>query len=152
MSAMQEAQRMRGSGPPAQAAGSAPADHGQPNHASLPIVGPAATGEQLQVKGYWGTTPISISFNPEESGEQFFQAFLRWAKRRGRGGEVDRSRIMLWLKANKEMSDDAAQDVSLELDELEDLWATTVAWIHENKSAQAPHLYATVQMIEMEDG
>ncbi|KAI4605743.1 hypothetical protein J4E83_010406 [Alternaria metachromatica] len=152
VSAMREAQLMRASEPPAQAAQSAPVNDGQPSHATLPAAGPAATGGQLQLKGLWGTTPISISFNPEESGETFFQVFLRWAKRRGRGGEVDRSRMILWLKANKEMSDDAAQDLSLDLDELENLWATTVAWIHENKSAQAPHLYATVQMIEMEDG
>ncbi|KAI4611069.1 uncharacterized protein J4E87_010588 [Alternaria ethzedia] len=152
MSAMQEAQRIRGHEPPAHSAQTAPAILGRPNHATLPIASQAATSGQLQVRGFWGTTPISISFNPEESGEQFFQAFLRWAKRRGRGSEVDRSRMMLWLKANKDMSDDAAQDVSLDLDELENLWDTTVAWIHENKSAKAPHLYATVQMIEMEDG
>ncbi|KAI4950341.1 hypothetical protein J4E91_004998 [Alternaria rosae] len=152
VSTMHEAERMRASEPPAQTARSAPADHGQPNHTTLPIAGPTASSGQLQVNGFWGTTPISISFNPDESGEKFFQAFLRWAKRRGRGGDMDRSRMILWLKANKDMSDDAAQDLSLDHDELENLWATAVAWIHEHKSIKAPHLFATVEMVVMEDG
>jgi len=149
---MREAKRMRESEPTVLPAQSRHTDHGQPSETITLATSQGASSAQLQVNGFWDATPISMFFNPDESGEKFFQAFQRWAVRRKRGGHVDRGRMTLWLKASKGMSDDAAQDVSLDQDDLENLWATTVAWIHENKSAKAPHLYATVEMIEMEDG
>ena len=149
---MREAKRPRESEPTAPSAQSRHTDHGQPGGTATLAAGQGVPSAQLQVNGFWGTTPISMAFNPDESGEKFFQAFQRWAVRRRRGGDVDRSRMTLWLKASKDMSDEAAQDLSLDQDDLENLWATTVAWIHENKSANAPHLYATVEMVEMEDG
>jgi hypothetical protein len=149
---MRNAQLRHEPEPPTPAIQSTNLDNGQPSHITSPAAGQAATSSQLQVNGFWGTTPISMSFNPDESGEKFFQAFHRWAVKRKRGNDVDRSRMTLWLKADKHMSDDAAQDLSLDYNELENLWATAVAWMHENKSTKAPHLYATVEIVEIEDG
>jgi len=149
---MREAKRPRESEPTAPSAPSRHTDHGQPSETATFATAQGVPSAQLQVNGFWGATPISMFFNPNESGEKFFQAFLRWAVKRKRSGDVDRSRMTLWLKANKTMPDDAAQDLSLDYDELENLWATAVAWIHENKSDKAPHLYATVEMMQIEDG
>jgi hypothetical protein len=98
--------------------------------------------------GLWGRMPISMSFDPGGSGEEFFQAFQRWATQRKRGENLDRQRLTMLLRANEDVPEEEAYFLSLDEGELEKLWKTAARWIRKNKSSEAPHLYATVEMAE----
>ncbi|KAF2657479.1 hypothetical protein K491DRAFT_714501 [Lophiostoma macrostomum CBS 122681] len=114
-------------------------------HTSTPLQGQASLSDQIQVSGFWGKTPIKMSFDPDAPGEAFYQAFYQWAVRRKRDGDLERHRMTLWLKASKNMPHEEAYDLRLEEDELENFWESAVDWIQENKNPKAPHLYATVE-------
>lgn len=121
-------------------------DHGQQTHTTTPLAAQGSSSGQLQVTGLWDKTPIKMSFDTDAPGETFYQAFHQWAVRRNRGGDVERHRMTLWLKASKKTPDEEAYELSLKEGELEDYWETAVDWIQENKSSKVPHLYATVRL------
>ena len=121
-------------------------DHGQPIHTTTPLSAQGPSSGQLQVIGLWDKTPIKMSFDPNAPGEAFYQAFHQWAVRRKRGGDLERHRMTLWLKASKSTPDFEAYELSLKEGDLEELWETAIDWIQENKSSKAPHLYATVEL------
>ncbi|KAG9187074.1 hypothetical protein G6011_04945 [Alternaria panax] len=121
-------------------------DHGQPTQTTSPLAPQGRSSGQIQVTGQWDKTPIKLSFDPDASGEAFYQTFFQWAVKRKRGADLDRERTTLWLKASKATPDTQAYDLELKEDELEELWNTAVEWIQENKNTKAPHLYATVEM------
>jgi hypothetical protein len=138
--ALRDMQRMHTGDP------STPASYGQPNHTNTPLAAHESSSGQLQVMGLWDKTPIQMSFDPNDSGEAFYQAFHQWAVRRKRGGDLERHRMTLWLKASKKTPDNEALEISLEEGKLEQLWEMAVDWIQEHKSPKAPHLFATVEL------
>jgi hypothetical protein len=121
-------------------------DHGQPIHTTTPLSAQGPSSGQLQVIGLWDKTPIKMAFDPDAPGEVFYQAFVQWAVRRKRDGDLERHRMTLWLKASKNTPDAEAYELSLKEGELEEFWETAIDWIQENKSLKAPHLYATVEL------
>ncbi|KAB2099834.1 hypothetical protein AG0111_0g11992 [Alternaria gaisen] len=60
--------------------------------------------------------------------------------------DLDRQRVTLWLKPNKNAPDDEAYELGLEESTLEILWEGAVQWIQENKNPKAPHIFATVEI------
>ncbi|KAF2004051.1 hypothetical protein P154DRAFT_65676 [Amniculicola lignicola CBS 123094] len=144
--ALRDTQRMHAAEPSAPAPHSRHINHGQPTHTTTPLAPQGPSSGQLQVVGLWDKTPIKMSFDPDAPGESFYQAFYQWAERRKRGGDLERHRMTLWLKASKNTPDGEAYELGLKEGELEELWETAVDWIQENKSPKAPHLYATVEI------
>jgi hypothetical protein len=65
--------------------------------------------------------------------------------KRERVDDLDRQRMTLMLKANKDAPNDGAYELGLEESDLEVFWETAVEWILENKNPKAPHLFATVK-------
>jgi hypothetical protein len=96
--------------------------------------------------GLWDNTPIKMTFDPDASGEAFYQAFHQWAVRRERDGDLERQRMTLFIKASRSTSEKEAFDLCLEEGELEELWETAVEYIQDNKRPKAPHLYVTVKI------
>jgi hypothetical protein len=121
-------------------------DHGQATNTTMSPAAQGLSSGQLQVSGLWDKTPIKMSLDPEASGEVFYQEFCKWASRRNRNGDIERTKMTLWLKANKNARDDEAYELSLKEGELEDFWEEAIDWIQDNKNPKAPHLYATVQL------
>jgi hypothetical protein len=121
-------------------------DHGQANNITTPSAAQGLSSGQLQVSGLWDKTPIKMSLDPDASGEVFYQDFCKWASRRNRDGDIERNKMTLWFKSNKNTRDDEAYDLSLNEHELEDLWEDAISWIQDHKNPRAPHLYATVEL------
>lgn len=121
-------------------------NHRQQTQKTTPLASQEPSSGQLQVIGLWDKTPIKMSFDPDASGETFYQAFHQWAVRRQRDGDLERHRMTLWLKTNKGTHDNEAYELSLKEGDLEELWEAAVDWIQENKNPKAPHLYATVEL------
>ncbi|KAF1960876.1 hypothetical protein CC80DRAFT_590195 [Byssothecium circinans] len=140
--AFRDTQRMHEAEPTAPAPHPRHIDHGQPTHTTTPFAAQGSTASDRLV----GQNTNEMSFDPDASGEAFYQAFHQWAVRRKRGGDLERHRMTLWLKASKNTPEDEAYELSLNEGELEELWETAVDWIRENKSPKAPHLYATVEL------
>jgi hypothetical protein len=122
-------------------------DRGQPTQMATPPAAQGPSSGQLQVTGWWDKTPVKMSFDPNGTGTDFYQAFHQWAAKRNRG-EFDRQRMTLWLKASKTTPDEEAYEIELKEDELEEpeLWKAAQEWIHDNKNPKPPHLYVTVEM------
>ncbi|KAI4641876.1 uncharacterized protein J4E79_011647 [Alternaria viburni] len=146
--AIHELQRMRGSEPPAQAAPSAPVNHSQQGSAPIPITSQGNPSDELEIEGYWGRMPISMSVDISSSGEQFFQAFQCMAIDRKRGDNFDRQRVAMLLRADEEGPEEEAYRVSLDQGTLEKRWKMIVKWIRKNKNSEEPHLYATVEIAD----
>ncbi|KAI4911384.1 uncharacterized protein J4E92_010197 [Alternaria infectoria] len=146
--AMHEVQRMRGSEPPAQVAPSAPANYSPQSDAPIPIPSQGDPSDELEIEGYWGRMPISMSVDISGSGEQFFQAFQCMAIDRKRGDNLDRQRLAVWLRADEDGPEDEAYYVSLDQGALEKRWKMVVRWIRKNKNSEEPHLYATVEIAD----
>ena len=92
--------------------------------------------------------PISMSFDLGGSGEQFFQAFQRWATQRKRGDNLDRQRLTMLLRSDEDVPEEEAYYIALDQSELEKRWRMAVKWIRKNKSSEEPHLYATVEITD----
>jgi len=146
--AMQELQRTRGSEPPVHAAASAPAKQSQQSDAPIPIPSQGDPNDELEIEGYWGRMPISMSVDISGSGEQFFQAFQCMAIDRKRGDNLDRPRLAILLRADEEGPEEEAYRVSLDQGALEKRWKMVVRWIRKNKNSEEPHLYATVDFAD----
>ncbi|KAI4606900.1 hypothetical protein J4E80_009979, partial [Alternaria sp. BMP 0032] len=146
--AMHEVQRMRASEPPVQAAPSAPAHHTQRNDAPIPTADQGDPCDELELEGYWGRMPISMSVDISGSGEQFFQAFQCMAIDRKRGDNLDRQKLAILLRADEEGPEEEAYRVSLDQGALEKRWKLVVRWIRKNKNSEEPHLYATVEIAD----
>jgi len=144
--AFPDTQRMHEAEPSAHVPHPRHIDHRQPTHTTTPLASQGPSSGQLQVAGLWDKTPIKMSFDPDASGEVFYQAFHQWAVRRKRDSDLDRHRVTLWLKASKSTPDFEAYELSLKEGDLEELWETAIDWIQENKSPKAPHLYAIVEL------
>ncbi|OAK96944.1 hypothetical protein IQ06DRAFT_48559 [Phaeosphaeriaceae sp. SRC1lsM3a] len=143
---LRDTQRMHEADRVFPAAQSRPIDHGQPSHMATPVAAEEPTKGQLQVTGLWDKTPIKFLIDLDASGEAFYQAFLQWASRRKRDGEVQRDRMTVYLRTNKQTPENEAYELSLKQSELEELWQAAVDWIQENKSVKAPNLYATIEL------
>ncbi|CAG5142324.1 uncharacterized protein ALTATR162_LOCUS1129 [Alternaria atra] len=144
--ATRDSQREPVAGSSAPAAHSRHRDHPQPTDTTTFQVPQAPSSSQIQVTGLWDNTPIKMTFDPDASGEAFYQAFHQWAVRRERDGDLERQRMTLFIKASKSTSEKEAFDLCLEEGELEELWETAVEYIQDNKRSKAPHLYVTVKM------
>jgi len=140
--------RSQGYEPPVQAAPTAPASHSQQRDASIPIASQGDSSDELEIEGYWGRMPISMSVDISGSGEQFFQAFQCIAIDRKRGDNLDRQRLAMLLRADEEGPDEEAYRVSLDQGALEKRWKMAVRWIRKNKNSEEPHLYATVEIAD----
>jgi hypothetical protein len=88
-------------------------DHGQATSTTMPPSAQELSGGQLQVSGLWDKTPIRMSLDPEASGEMFYQDFCKWASRRNRNNDIERNKMTLLFKANKNIPDNEAYDLSL---------------------------------------
>ena len=75
-------------------------------------------------------------------GEDFFKTFQRLVEKRK--GIFDRTNITIYLKKDKLTPSDEAYPLSLDVDDLEADWDTTVAWLQDNKRDKSPHVYGTV--------
>jgi hypothetical protein len=144
---MHDTQRMHVAEPSASAAHARHMNRGQSTQ-TVPPAAPDPSSGQLLMTGLWDNTPIKMLFDPDEAGVDFYQAFVQWAERRGRGGDLDRQRMTLLLKTSETTPDHEVYELELKESELEvpGLWKAAVAWIQKNKSPEAPHLYATVVM------
>jgi hypothetical protein len=143
--AMRDNQPMHTVDPSASATHPKHVNRDQPTQPVTPLATQEGSSGQLYVAGLWDKTPIQMSFDPKDTGEAFCQAFHQWAVKRKRGGDFDRERVTLWLKANKKIPDDEAYVLSLGVSDLEVLWEAAVEWIEEHKNPKAPHLFATVE-------
>ncbi|CAN9091511.1 unnamed protein product [Alternaria alternata] len=144
--AMRDSQRTHIAQPTGPSAQLRPTSRGQPTPTNNPLDNQEGTMGQLYVGGLWDKTPIKMSLNPSDTGEAFYQAFHQWAVDRKSVDDLDRQRVTLMLKANKNAPDDEAYELGLEESELEMLWEAAVEWIQENKNPKAPHIFATVKI------
>jgi hypothetical protein len=142
--AMRDNQTMHTVDPSASGAHPKPVDRDQRTHTTAPLATQEGSSSQLWVIGLWDKTPIKMAFDPSDTGEAFYQAFHQWAVRRKRGGDFDRQRMTLFLKANKNMPDEEAYDLGLGVSELEQFWKDAMEWVQENTAP--PQIYATVEM------
>ncbi|CAN9228686.1 unnamed protein product [Alternaria alternata] len=126
--AMRDNQTMHTVDPSASGAHPKPVDRDQRTHTTAPLATQEGSSTQLWVIGLWDKTPIKMAFDPSDTGEAFYQAFHQWAVRRKRGGDFDRQRMTLFLKANKNMPDEEAYDLGLGVSELEQFWKDAMEW------------------------
>lgn len=146
---MQAFQNSQGAHATEQASPAATVRHSTRGHQTspnTPLADQASSGGLLQVIGFWGNAMIRMSFDPDGSGEEFYQAFARWAQRRKPDSELERLRdkTVLVVKTSKDSEDD--WEIGLAQSELDSFWKTHVDWMQKNKSPTAPHLYATVEL------
>ncbi|PVH93651.1 hypothetical protein DM02DRAFT_695335 [Periconia macrospinosa] len=98
---------------------------------------------QLQVGGSWEKTQIKFAFDPEASGEAFWQSFYQWATQRKRDGQLERNRVTIQLRGSRNQEDDFFE-LPLNEDDIVGYWEEAIDWIQSNKRANTPHLFATI--------
>jgi hypothetical protein len=77
-------------------------------------------------------------------GEAFYDTFQQhFGKRKVIS---DRVELKIYLKSDKQSPDDEAYALSLDADELDADWETTVSWLEENKREKSPHIYGKVEI------
>ncbi|CBY01351.1 predicted protein [Plenodomus lingam JN3] len=94
----------------------------------------------------WGRTPILLWLDLCASGDAFFQAFQKLALQRKR--TLDRAETVLYLRQNKDGVDDEEYPLSLDEEELDADWGSTVAWLMENRRDKPPHIHGRVEVGE----
>jgi hypothetical protein len=149
--------------------------HMNPSPVEMQLTGPSPPPDQLTFKNYdvssslftdnyitgtskvtpssrirlsltYDATPINVWLDLDAPGEAFFQSFQQQCVKRMK--VLDRSGAFIWLKPNKHAPDDEAYALSLDEDELDADWETTVAWIKENRRDKSPHLFGVVMVGE----
>jgi len=76
--------------------------------------------------------------------DDFFQAFAEKAKKRKIMPE--RFSISIRLKNHKNMLDDESYDLSLDKEDLDADWETTLEWVNKHKRVDSPHIYGLIQI------
>jgi hypothetical protein len=108
--------------------------------------GKVPASSRIRLSLTWDATPINVWLDLHGRGEAFFHAFQQLCAKRK--GEFDRSRTLILLKPDKHAPEDEAYALSLDEDEMDADWETTVAWIEEHRRDKSPHLYGEVRVEE----
>jgi len=86
---------------------------------------------------------MAIWLDLRAPGETFYNAFHQLVEKRK--GIFERAMMTIYLKKDKQMPDDEAYPLSLDADNLEADWDTTVAWLEVNRRDKPPHVYGRVE-------
>lgn len=95
----------------------------------------------------WDVTTVNVWLDTGASGEAFYHNFQQQVGKRK--AISDRAMVRIYLRRDKNTPDDEVYELSLDEDELDADWETTVTWLEENKREKSPHIYGKV---EIDDG
>jgi hypothetical protein len=104
---------------------------------------------KIRLSLLWDMTPVNVWLDLGAPGEAFFKSFQQMVKKRKPLSE--RAMMTIYLKKDKHTPDDKAYALSLDEDDLDADWETTVTWLEENKRVKSPHIYGWVE-VENEEG
>ena len=82
--------------------------------------------------------------DPNAPAEDFFRVFQEQAERRR--SIPERSMIRICLKNDKNMPDEESYDLSLDEEDLDADWETTLEWLEGHKRDKSPHIYGVIQV------
>jgi hypothetical protein len=105
-----------------------------------------SASNRIRLSLIWDATWLTVGLDLDARCEAFFRAFQQLCVKRK--GEFDRSRTFILLKPDKHAPEDEAYALSLDEDEMNADWETTVAWIKEHRRDKSPHLYGEVRVEE----
>jgi hypothetical protein len=90
---------------------------------------------------------LNIWLDLSAHGEAFYKAFQQQAVKQ-RKNILDRATITIQLKKDRTVPDEAAYLLSLDEEDLEADWETTVEWLEANRRDKSPHIYGVVEIEE----
>ncbi|KAH7066426.1 hypothetical protein BKA63DRAFT_161502 [Paraphoma chrysanthemicola] len=106
--------------------------------------GQKPTSNRLRLNLVWDLTTVNVWLDTAAPGEAFYDTFQQhFGKRKV---IPDRTMLRIDLKCDKQCPDDQAYALSLDEDELDADWETTVSWLEENKRDKSPHIYGQVEI------
>jgi hypothetical protein len=120
-------------------------DHSQPTPAPIQVSGnnSETPNRKLRLSLKWDKTPVNLWLDLDGPAAAFFQALRDVSKRR----QVhDWDSLAIYLKTKSQSPGDIAYRLSLDAEELDADWETTVEWLEENKRDKTPHIYGSIEV------
>ena len=127
-------------------------EHPQPlHHSPLPTasahnVDQNTVTDRIRMNFLWEKTSMNVWLDMSAPGEAFFMTFQQLAEKRTR--IFDRAEVTIYLKKDKKTPDSEAYALSLDEEELQTDWETTLTWLEDNKRETPPHVFGWVQVGE----
>jgi hypothetical protein len=98
--------------------------------------------DRLRVNLQWEKTSTLIWLDMSAPAEAFFMTFQQLAEKKKK--LFNRADVTICLRKDKLDPDGEEHDLSLDEEELQTDWETTLAWLVENKRDTAPHIFGRV--------
>jgi hypothetical protein len=108
---------------------------------------PNQAADRMRLSLLWDATTLNIWLDLNAHGEAFYKAFQQQAVKQ-RKNILDRATITIQLKKDRTVPDEAAYLLSLDEEDLEADWETTVEWLEANRRDKSPHIYGVVEIEE----
>ena len=105
---------------------------------------PNAAIVKIRLSLLWDATVINMWMYLNAPAEDFFQAFQEQAVKRK--SIPERSMMRICLKNDKHMLEDESYHLSLDEEDLDADWETTLEWLEGHKRDKSPHIYGVVQI------
>ncbi|EDU45109.1 predicted protein [Pyrenophora tritici-repentis Pt-1C-BFP] len=105
---------------------------------------PNASTTKIRLSLVWEKTVINMWIDLNAPAEDFFRVFQEHAEKRT--SIPERSLMRICLKSDKEMPDHESYDLSLDEEDLDADWETTLDWLEEHKRQKSPHIYGVIQI------
>jgi hypothetical protein len=99
---------------------------------------------KLRLELEWGVTIIQVWLFLDNSADAFFHAFQKLVSKRKT--MPDRSLITIYLKPDRNATDEAAHALSLDQDDMEADWDRIVELLERNRNEHSPHFFGTVDV------
>ncbi|CAE7179590.1 hypothetical protein PTT_13169 [Pyrenophora teres f. teres 0-1] len=105
---------------------------------------PNTTRTRIRLSLVWDTTVINMWIDLNAPAEDIFRVFQEHAEKRR--SIAERSLMSICLKNDKNMPDHESYDLSLDEEDLDADWETTIEWLEAHKREKSPHIYGVIQI------
>jgi len=109
---------------------------------------PNKAADRIRLSLVWDATTLNVWLDLNAHGEAFYKAFQQQATKQ-RKDILDRATMTILLKKDKSIPDEEAYALSLDEDDLEADWETTLEWLDANRRDKSPHICG---MVKKEEG
>ena len=108
---------------------------------------PNKATDRIRLSLVWDATTLNVWLDLNAHGEAFYKAFQQQATKQ-RKDISDRATMTVLLKKDKSIPDEEGYALSLDEDDLEADWETTLEWLDANRRDKSPHICGVVEMEE----